>query len=43
MTTSESNVATDLVRLYKALGGGWDEHDEQRYNKNEDPKAPAIQ
>jgi multidrug efflux system outer membrane protein len=37
LTSSQSNVGTDLVRLYKALGGGWDEKDEDIYQKNEDP------
>ena len=25
LAASEASVATDLIRLYKALGGGWDE------------------
>lgn len=38
---SQSNVATDLVQLYKALGGGWDPKDEKEYEKFEDPKLAA--
>jgi outer membrane protein, multidrug efflux system len=38
---SQSNVATDLVALYKALGGGWDRDDEKKYDKFEDPRTPA--
>jgi multidrug efflux system outer membrane protein len=38
---SRANVATDLVALYKALGGGWDRDDEQKFDKFEDPKTPA--
>lgn len=41
MTLSQSNVATDLVQLYKALGGGWDANHEQQFQKNEDPALPA--
>jgi NodT family efflux transporter outer membrane factor (OMF) lipoprotein len=41
MTLSQSNVATDLVQLYKALGGGWDANNEQQFQKNEDPALPA--
>ena len=37
---SQSNVATDLVQLYKALGGGWDEKDERPYQRNENPGLP---
>lgn len=38
---SQQNVATDLVQLYKALGGGWDQDDEKKYDKFEDPKLAA--
>jgi biotin carboxyl carrier protein len=37
LAVSQSRVATDLVQLYKALGGGWDESDEQKFRKFEDP------
>jgi multidrug efflux system outer membrane protein len=40
---SQSNVAQDLVQLYKALGGGWDEHEEDQLHKNEDPTTPVVQ
>jgi multidrug efflux system outer membrane protein len=42
LATSQSNVATDLVQLYKALGGGWDEHDEDQFRKNESPLIPVA-
>jgi NodT family efflux transporter outer membrane factor (OMF) lipoprotein len=38
---SQQNVATDLVQLYKALGGGWDASDEKKFEKFEDPATPA--
>ena len=41
LAISQSNVATDLVQLYKALGGGWDETDEQQFQKNENPAIPV--
>jgi outer membrane protein TolC len=34
-------VATDLVNLYKALGGGWDPADEKKFDKFEDPALSA--
>jgi NodT family efflux transporter outer membrane factor (OMF) lipoprotein len=37
LAISQSRVATDLVQLYKALGGGWSEEDEPRFAKIEDP------
>jgi multidrug efflux system outer membrane protein len=43
LSVSQSNVATDLVQLYKALGGGWDEKDEENFKKFEDPKIPVTQ
>ena len=39
--TGRTNVATDLVQLYKALGGGWDENDEQQFRQNEHPSIPV--
>jgi multidrug efflux system outer membrane protein len=42
LAISQSNVATDLVQLYKALGGGWDEKDERPYQKNENPGLPIT-
>jgi NodT family efflux transporter outer membrane factor (OMF) lipoprotein len=42
LSQSNSNVATDLVQLYKALGGGWDENDEKPFQKFEDPKIPVV-
>jgi multidrug efflux system outer membrane protein len=42
LSVSNSNVATDLVQLYKALGGGWDENDEKPVQKFEDPKIPVV-
>jgi NodT family efflux transporter outer membrane factor (OMF) lipoprotein len=41
-SVSQSSVATDLVALYKALGGGWNEKDEERFKKFEDPKIPVA-
>ncbi len=38
----QSNVATDLVQLYKALGGGWDENDERPFQRNENPGLPLV-
>ncbi len=38
---SQANVATDLVNLYKALGGGWDPADEKKFDKFEDPALSA--
>jgi outer membrane protein TolC len=43
LTSSQSSVATDLVQLYKALGGGWDESDEKQFEKFEDPRLPVNQ
>ncbi len=43
LSVSSSSVATDLVQLYKALGGGWDETDEKSFQKFEDPKIPVTQ
>ncbi len=43
LAVSQSSVATDLVQLYKALGGGWDEADEKSYQKNENPGIPIAQ
>ena len=37
-----TNVATDLVQLYKALGGGWDEADEQQFQRNEKATLPIA-
>ena len=42
LSVSQSSVATDLVALYKALGGGWDEQDEEKFKKFEDPKIPVA-
>jgi multidrug efflux system outer membrane protein len=42
-TISQTNVSTDLVQLYKALGGGWDENNEEQFHKNEDPARKVIQ
>ncbi len=43
LSVSRSSVATDLVQLYKALGGGWDENDEAGFHKFEDPRIPVTQ
>jgi NodT family efflux transporter outer membrane factor (OMF) lipoprotein len=43
LSVSRSNVATDLVQLYKALGGGWDPKNEKEFQKFEDPRIPATQ
>jgi NodT family efflux transporter outer membrane factor (OMF) lipoprotein len=43
LSVSQSNVATDLVQLYKALGGGWDPGNEKDFQKFEDPRIPATQ
>jgi NodT family efflux transporter outer membrane factor (OMF) lipoprotein len=43
LAVSQSNVATDLVQLYKALGGGWDEKDEKQFQKNENPGLAVSQ
>jgi outer membrane protein TolC len=40
---SRSNVAQDLVQLYKALGGGWDEAEEKQFENNEDPAIAVKQ
>ena len=37
LASSQTNVSTDLVQLYKALGGGWDPNNEEQFHKNEDP------
>ena len=37
LANSQSNVSGDLVQLYKALGGGWDENDEGKFQGNENP------
>ena len=42
LSVSQSSVATDLVALYKALGGGWNEQDEEDFKKFEDPKIPVC-
>ncbi len=42
LSVSQSSVATDLVALYKALGGGWNEKDEENFKKFEDPKIPVA-
>ena len=42
-TVSQTNVSTDLVQLYKALGGGWDENNEDKFMKNEDPGLKVVQ
>ena len=43
LAVSQSNVATDLVQLYKALGGGWDERHEDQFRQNENPAIPVVQ
>jgi outer membrane protein TolC len=43
LSASNANVGTDLVQLYKALGGGWDEKDEKSFEKFEDPKIAVKQ
>jgi NodT family efflux transporter outer membrane factor (OMF) lipoprotein len=43
LSVSRSNVATDLVQLYKALGGGWDPKNEKDFQKFEDPRIPVTQ
>jgi outer membrane protein, multidrug efflux system len=40
---SQTNVSTDLVQLYKAMGGGWDEKHEDQFHKNEDPSRKVVQ
>jgi NodT family efflux transporter outer membrane factor (OMF) lipoprotein len=42
LAASQTNVATDLVQLYKALGGGWDEKNEDQFHKNEDPAQKIV-
>jgi NodT family efflux transporter outer membrane factor (OMF) lipoprotein len=42
LSVSQSSVATDVVALYKALGGGWNEQEEEQFNKFEDPKIPVA-
>jgi NodT family efflux transporter outer membrane factor (OMF) lipoprotein len=42
LAVSQGNVGTDLVRLYKALGGGWDEQNEEQYQKNENPTLKVV-
>jgi NodT family efflux transporter outer membrane factor (OMF) lipoprotein len=42
-TISQTNVSTDLVQLYKALGGGWDENNEEQFHANEEPGRKVVQ
>jgi multidrug efflux system outer membrane protein len=42
LVISQTSVSNDLISLYRALGGGWDEHNEDRFHKNEDPKTPIV-
>jgi len=42
MAVSETAVATDLVQLYKALGGGWNEETEDQFRKREDPAQKVV-
>ncbi len=37
LASSETAVGSDLIQLYKALGGGWDESHEKEFQKHEDP------
>ena len=41
-TISQTSVSTDLVQLYKAMGGGWDEKNEDQFHKNEDPGRKVV-
>jgi NodT family efflux transporter outer membrane factor (OMF) lipoprotein len=40
LVLSERNVATDLVALYKALGGGWEVLEEQRKDEPQPQQTP---
>jgi NodT family efflux transporter outer membrane factor (OMF) lipoprotein len=42
LAASQTAVDTDLVQLYKALGGGWDEEHEEQFQKHEDPKQKVA-
>jgi len=42
LAVSQTNVSSDLVQLYKALGGGWDENNEDQFHKNEDPAQKIV-
>jgi NodT family efflux transporter outer membrane factor (OMF) lipoprotein len=42
LAVSDAAVAADLVQLYKAMGGGWDEQNEQEFQKREDPAIPVA-
>lgn len=42
LSISEAAVASDLVQLFKALGGGWDEENEEQFEKREDPAIPVA-
>jgi NodT family efflux transporter outer membrane factor (OMF) lipoprotein len=42
LSNSQSSVATDLVQLFKAMGGGWDERNEKDFHKFEDPTIPVA-
>jgi outer membrane protein, multidrug efflux system len=42
LAVSQTNVSSDLVQLYKALGGGWDEKNEDQFHKNEDPGQKIV-
>jgi outer membrane protein, multidrug efflux system len=42
LASSETAVDTDLVQLYKALGGGWDEEHEDQFHKAEDPSQKVA-
>ncbi|HSV16184.1 MAG TPA: TolC family protein, partial [Tepidisphaeraceae bacterium] len=42
LTISEAAVGSDLVQLFKALGGGWDETNEKEFEKHEDPKQKVA-
>ena len=34
LVASQTNVVLDLIRIYKALGGGWPIEDEDNVSKN---------
>jgi NodT family efflux transporter outer membrane factor (OMF) lipoprotein len=42
LAASQTAVDTDLVQLFKALGGGWDEEHEEQYQKHEDPTQKVV-
>ncbi len=42
LAVSQTNVSSDLVQLFKAMGGGWDESDEDQFHKNEDPAKKIV-